>query len=142
MTLQAIKPVDKIWKDGKLIPWAEGNVHLITHALHYGYGAFEGIRAYRTHDNRTAIFRLDAHLRRFSDSAKILMIPNEYSAKQLEAACHDTLRVNKMTEGYLRPLIFVGEGALGFGAMDNPTCVAVLAWDWGAYLGSDGVANG
>src|SRR5262245_23856628 len=125
--------------DGRLIPWQSATVHLLTHALHYGYGAFEGMRAYQTKDGRSAIFRLDAHLRRLYDSARILMIPIPYSQEALAEACKETLRANRLEEGYLRPLVFVGAGALGFGVMENPTNVGILTFRWGAYLGAEGI---
>jgi branched-chain amino acid aminotransferase len=137
-----IEPLESIWLNGKLIPWKEATVHLIAHVLHYGYGAFEGLRAYETVDGRSAIFRLDAHLRRLADSMKILHVPMPYNAAQLTEACTAVMRANKLKEAYLRPMAYVGPGALGFGALENPTHVAVLMWEWGAYLGAEGIKNG
>ena len=142
MAQQDIVPLENIWLDGKLVPWKDATVHLIAHVLHYGYGAFEGIRSYKTADGRAAIFRLDAHLRRLADSMKILHVPMPYTTEQLTAACADVLRANKLQEAYLRPLAYVGPGALGFGSMGNPTNVAVLMWEWGAYLGAEGMQHG
>ena len=142
MTQQAIEPLTSIWMDGRLVPWESAQVHLLTHALHYGYGAFEGMRCYQTVDGRSAIFRLDLHLRRLFDSAKILMIPMPFPAARLAEACRETLAANSLAEAYLRPLVFVGAGALGFGVMENPTNVAILAWRWGAYLGEEGMKRG
>jgi branched-chain amino acid aminotransferase len=117
---------DKIWLDGKFINWDEANVHIMTHALHYGLGVFEGIRAYKTHDGRLAVFRLKEHVRRFFDSAHILL----------------RLQKDRFANGaYLRPIAFMGHGAMGLGAV-NPTRVAVTAWDWGAYLGDKGIRDG
>lgn len=135
---------DKIWLDGKLIKWDEGNVHLMTHALHYGLGVFEGIRAYRTHDGRLAIFRLREHMQRLLDSAHILLLRVPYSLDQLCEACIETVRTqqDRFQNGcYLRPIAFMGDGAMGLGAV-NPTRVAVAAWDWGAYLGDQGMREG
>ncbi len=135
---------ESIWLDGQLVPWRDGNVHVMTHALHYGFGVFEGIRAYRTHDGRLAIFRLQEHIRRLFDSAHILMLDIPFSAAQLEEACIETVRQQKhlFSNGcYLRPVAFMGDGAMGLGAK-NPTRVAVAAWDWGAYLGDVGLREG
>lgn len=138
----AIEPLEWIWLNGALVPWRDATVHLITHALHYGFGAFEGIRSYETTGGRSAVFRLDAHVRRLFDSAKILTIPVPYRQEQVHQACLETLRENRLKEGYIRPLLFVGPGALGFGALDNPTHLAILTWRWGAYLGDEGVRRG
>jgi branched-chain amino acid aminotransferase len=139
---QNIVPLDSIWLDGRLVPWQDATVHLIAHVLHYGYGAFEGIRSYATDDGRSAVFRLDAHLRRLGDSMKILQVPMPYGADELARACAELIKRNAKKEAYLRPMAYVGEGALGFGAMENPTHVAVLMWEWGAYLGAEGMKHG
>jgi branched-chain amino acid aminotransferase len=135
---------DKVWMDGKLIPWAEANVHVMTHALHYGLGVFEGIRAYKTKDGRLAIFRLREHIRRFMDSAHIIMLNLPYTEEALMEACLSVLREQRerfANGAYLRPIAFMGDGAMGLGAV-NPTRVAITAWDWGAYLGEKGVRDG
>ena len=137
-----IVPLDSIWLNGKLVPWKDATVHLIAHVMHYGYGAFEGIRSYQTVDGRSAVFRLDAHLRRLHDSMKILQVPMPYSIEELQVACLETIKRNGLKEAYLRPMAYVGAGALGFGTMTNPTQVAVLEWAWGAYLGDEGMKNG
>jgi branched-chain amino acid aminotransferase len=139
---QDIDPLDAIWLDGSLVPWKAATIHVIAHVLHYGYGAFEGIRCYETADGRSAIFRLDAHLRRLADSMKILHVPLPYGRDELTKACTDVIERNQRKEAYLRPMAFVGAGALGFGAMENPTHVAVLMWEWGAYLGDEGIKHG
>lgn len=142
MAQQDIVPLDTIWLNGKLVPWKDATVHLIAHVMHYGYGAFEGIRSYRTHDGRSAVFKLEAHIRRLHDSMKILQVPMPYDQAALVQACLDVIRSNGLDEAYLRPMAFVGEGALGFGALSNPTQVGVLMWEWGAYLGAEGMAKG
>lgn len=142
MAPQDIEPLETIWLNGRLVPWKEATVHLIAHVLHYGYGAFEGIRCYETADGRSAIFRLAPHLRRLADSMKILHVPMPYGAEELTQACADVIRTNRRKEAYLRPMAYVGPGALGFGAMENPTHVAVLMWEWGAYLGAEGIRHG
>lgn len=135
---------DQIWLDGRLINWDEGQVHVMTHALHYGLGVFEGIRAYRTHDGRLAVFRLREHIERLFDSAHICMMKLPYTVEQLMEACLELLRKQKdqfANGAYLRPIAFMGDGAMGLGAI-NPTRVAVTAWDWGAYLGDRGLREG
>ncbi len=135
---------EQIWLDGRLMKWDEGHVHLMTHALHYGLGVFEGIRAYKTHDGRLAIFRLREHIRRLLDSAHIIMLKIPYTEDELVDACVDLLRAQKSqfaNGAYLRPLAFMGDGAMGLGAV-NPTRTAVTAWDWGAYLGDKGIKEG
>jgi branched-chain amino acid aminotransferase len=142
MATQDIEPLDVIWHNGEFVPWKDATVHLIAHVLHYGYGAFEGVRSYVTADGRSAIFRLDAHLRRLFDSMKILHVPMPYDARQFAEACTEIIRRNKRQEAYMRPMAYVGPGALGFGALDNPTHVAVVMWEWGAYLGAEGMKHG
>ncbi|HZH78255.1 MAG TPA: branched-chain amino acid transaminase [Archangium sp.] len=135
---------DQIWLDGKLVKWDDGHVHVMTHALHYGLGVFEGIRAYRTHDGRLAVFRLREHIERLLDSAHICMMKLPYTVEQLMEACLELLRKQKdlfANGAYLRPIAFMGDGAMGLGAL-NPTRVAVTAWDWGAYLGDKGIREG
>ncbi|MBX5484745.1 MAG: branched-chain amino acid transaminase [Myxococcaceae bacterium] len=143
-TSPAVLKSDKIWLDGKMVAWDDGHVHLMTHALHYGLGVFEGIRAYKTHDGRLAVFRLRDHMRRFLDSAHILMLKIPYTLDELCDACVEVIRQQKdrFANGcYLRPIAFMGDGAMGLGAV-NPTRVAIAAWDWGAYLGDKGIKEG
>jgi branched-chain amino acid aminotransferase len=140
-TSVSVKKTDKIWLDGKFVPWNDANVHLMTHSLHYGLGVFEGIRAYKTADGRTAVFRLRDHIHRLFESAHILLLEIPFSEEQLVSTCVETLRINRMDLGYLRPIAFMGDGAMGLGAI-NPTRVAVSLWDWGAYLGEEGLRNG
>jgi len=132
----------KIWLDGKMIPWDEAKVHVLTHGLHYGTGYFEGIRCYALSDGRSAVFRLDDHIRRFSDSGRILGFALPYSPEQIRQAILETIRVNGLKECYIRPLAFVGEGEMGLYAPENPIHVMIAAWPWGAYLGDDGIKNG
>jgi branched-chain amino acid aminotransferase len=143
-TSASVLRANTIWLDGKFVPWQESNVHLMTHALHYGFGAFEGIRAYRTHDGKLAIFRLQEHIQRLFDSAKILMLDMPFTESQVVDACIEIIRKQRdlFEKGcYLRPVAFMGDGAMGLGAK-NPTRVAVAAWDWGAYLGDAGIRDG
>src|SRR5215472_3995339 len=113
---------DQIWIDGKFVKWDEGQVHVMTHALHYGLGAFEGIRAYKTHDGRLAVFRLQDHIRRLFESAQIIQLKIPYSEAQIVDACLELLRSQKdhfANGAYLRPIVFMGDGAMGLGAV-NP----------------------
>jgi len=137
-----VEKMDKIWMDGKLIPWGEANVHILTHTLHYGLGAFEGIRCYKTHDGKSAIFRLREHIDRLFDSAHIGDLQIPYSKKEIAEACKETLRANQLKEGYIRPLIFIGEGVMGVHPGKNPIRVAIITWPWGAYLGEEALEKG
>lgn len=132
----------KIWLDGEMVHWEKAKVHVLTHALHYGTGYFEGIRCYLLEDGRSAVFRLDDHIRRFFDSGKILGFPIPYTAEQVRQAILDIIRVNGLKECYIRPLAFVGSGEMGLYAPDNPIQVMIAAWPWGAYLGEEGIRNG
>lgn len=143
-TSSSVLRADQIWIDGKFVKWDEGHMHVMTHALHYGLGVFEGIRAYRTHDGRLAVFRLKEHIQRLMDSAHICLMKMPYTAEQLEEACLELLRKQRdlfSNGAYLRPIAFMGDGAMGLGAV-NPTRAVITAWDWGAYLGEKGIRDG
>ena len=133
---------EEIWLDGKFVKWSDANIHILTHTLHYGLGVFEGIRCYAGADGRSAIFRLPEHIRRLFDSAKINLIEIPFSREELEAVTLESLRRNDLTEGYIRPLVFIGDGAMGLHPGDNPVRVAVIAWEWGKYLGDEGITKG
>jgi len=133
---------EEIWLDGKFVEWSDANVHILTHTLHYGLGVFEGIRCYAGSDGRSAVFRLPEHIRRLFDSAKINLMKIPYSQAELEEATLESLRRNHLAEGYIRPLVFIGDGAMGLHPGDNAVRVAVIAWEWGKYLGDEGVAKG
>ncbi len=133
---------EKIWLDGELVPWDEARVHVLTHTLHYGLGVFEGIRCYATEDGRSAVFRLPEHIRRLFDSAHINLLDIPFSQAEIRNAVIECLRANGLKAGYIRPLVFVGDGAMGLNPADNPVRVAVIAYPWGKYLGEDGVENG
>ena len=130
-----------IWWNGKLVPYADAKTHVLSHALHYGTGVFEGIRAYRTAQG-LAIFRLKEHLERFLHSAKAYKIPMTHSVEALTEACRAVVKDNGLSECYLRPLAFVGHGPMGVYARANPTEVVIAAYPWGAYLGVDAVEKG
>jgi len=132
----------KIWMDGALVAWDEARVHVLTHTLHYGLGVFEGIRCYRTADGRSAVFRLPEHVRRLFESAHINMLRVPFSRDEIADAILETLRANELAEGYIRPLVFVGHGAMGLNPADNPIRVAIVAYAWGKYLGEEGIERG
>lgn len=137
-----VEKLDKIWLDGELIDWDSANVHLLTHSLHYGLGAFEGIRAYKRADGRSYVFRLQEHVDRLYDTCRLVMIKPNMSKEDVFRGCLDALRANKLSEGYLRPLVFMGEGAMGIYAPNNRIRTAIIAWKWGAYLGEEALKSG
>ena len=130
-----------IWFDGEELPWRDARVHVLTHTLHYGMGIFEGIRAYST-ENGPAIFRLQEHVKRFFNSAHILGMPLPFDAASIEQACRDAVSNNGLDSAYIRPVGFYGSEGMGLRADGLKTHVAVAAWEWGAYLGSDGLEKG
>ncbi|MGB6409829.1 MAG: branched-chain amino acid transaminase [Candidatus Deferrimicrobiaceae bacterium] len=132
----------KIWMDGKFVDWEAAQVHVLSHTLHYGVGVFEGIRCYRTHDGGSAIFRLKEHVDRLFASAHIVLLKIPFSRKEICQAIRQTLTTNDLTEGYIRPIVFIGEGDMGLFVKTNPIRVAVAAWSWGAYLGEEGIKKG
>jgi len=138
-----VDPGRKFWRDGELVDWSEqGFTSLLTHTLHYGVGAFEGIRAYRRADGNTYVFRLREHIERLYDSCRLVMIDPIVTIEQTMQGCIDVLRSNGMDDGYIRPMVFLGPGAMGILPLQNPVVTFVVAWSWGAYLGTDGLENG
>jgi len=133
---------EKIWLDGQFVDWSDAKIHILTHTLHYGLGVFEGIRCYQAADGRSAVFRLGDHIRRLFDSARINLIEIPFDRKEIEEASLETLRRNHLEDGYIRPIAFIGEGAMGLNPGSNPIRVAVIAWPWGKYLGEEGMENG
>jgi len=138
----AIKKVDSIWVDGSLIPWDSATDHVLAHTMHYGVGVFEGIRAYQRSDGKSHVFRLREHVERLLDSAAICTMECPYTRDQLMQACLDVVKTNKMGSCYLRPLIYLGYGALGLGSLESPVRTMVACYEWGAYLGDDGLKKG
>ncbi|MEJ2683439.1 MAG: branched-chain amino acid transaminase [Candidatus Sulfobium sp.] len=136
-----IEKTDKIWMDGRFVSWDDANVHVLTHTLHYGLGVFEGIRCYDT-SKGSAIFRLDEHVKRLFDSAHIFRIKIPFSQEEIKAVVVETVKVNRLKECYIRPLVFIGNGSMGVNPEGNPVGVAIAAWPWGAYLGAEGITNG
>jgi len=131
----------KIWMDGQLVEWRDAKIHVLSHTLHYGCGAFEGVRAYNT-VNGTAIFRLREHTERLFNSAKILRMKIPFSQEQVMQAQREVVRANKLESCYLRPLTWIGDKKLGVSPKGNDIHVMVAAWAWGAYLGEDGMTRG
>ena len=136
-----IPEMDTIWMDGRLVPWADAKIHVLTHALHYGSGVFEGIRAYKT-DRGAGVLRLEEHLKRLIRSAKLYYMPVPYSVEELYDATFEVLESNKLDAGYIRPLIFRGYGEMGLNPMDAPVQAVIAAWPWGTYLGEEGIKHG
>jgi branched-chain amino acid aminotransferase len=136
-----LKPLRWIWMDGKLVPWDDAQVHVLTHGLHYGYAVFEGIRCHRT-DRGSAVFRLDEHLVRFLESARIYRMKMPFDLATLRRATLDLVAANGVIEAYLRPIAFSGYGQMGLDPTQSTTRVAIGMWEWGAYLGAAGVENG
>jgi branched-chain amino acid aminotransferase len=132
-----------IWQNGQIIPWDQATVHVMAHALHYGSSVFEGIRVYKTPDG-PAVFRLTDHMHRFYDSAKIYRMPIGYEVDELIEVCKEIVRANELFYGaYIRPIAFRGLGEAGLAPKpDHKVDVAIAAWEWGAYLGKDGLENG
>ncbi|HKP19878.1 MAG TPA: branched-chain amino acid transaminase [Thermoleophilaceae bacterium] len=132
---------DLIWLNGEFVAWEDAKVHVLTHALHYGTGVFEGIRAYET-PNGTAIFRNQDHLDRLEKSAKLYYMELPYSLEQLREVTHELIARNGFKSCYIRPLVWRGYGPMGLNPLDNPVEAMVAVWEWGAYLGEEGKTNG
>lgn len=132
---------EKIWMDGKFINWDDAKVHILTHTLHYGLGIFEGIRCYNT-PKGPAIFKLDEHVKRLFQSAKIFLIDIPFTEEEIKKAIIATVKVNKLKECYIRPIVYIGYGAMGLYPKGNPINVAIAAWPWGAYLGEESIEKG
>jgi branched-chain amino acid aminotransferase len=132
---------EKIWMDGKFVDWDKAGIHVLTHSLHYGLAVFEGIRCYKT-DKGPAIFRLDEHVDRLFNSAHIFLMDLPFSKSEIRDAIIGTVRVNRMKECYIRPLVYIGYGAMGLYPKENPVNVSIAVWPWGAYLGDTGLTEG
>jgi len=136
-----IEASEKIWMDGKLVPWDEAKIHVLTHSLHYGSGVFEGIRAYETKKG-PAVFRLTDHIARLYRSAKIYTIEIPYTPEELIDATKETVRASGLPACYIRPLVYLGYGEMGLNPLLSPVNVSIAVWPWGAYLGDEGVTHG
>jgi len=133
--------VDTIWMDGEFVDWEDAQIHVLTHALHYGTGVFEGVRAYET-ENGTAIFRWDEHLDRLYNSCKPYDLDVGHDREELTEATERLVREQELGSCYIRPIVFYGYDSLGVSPGDNPTRTAIAAWPWGTYLGDDALENG
>jgi branched-chain amino acid aminotransferase len=136
-----IQPVAKVWRNGQLVEWANATVHVLSHALHYGTGVFEGIRCYET-ARGPAMFRAHDHLERMKRSAAIFLMEIPYSTETLVEAARELIRVNELRACYVRPIAFRGYGEMGVNPEHNPVEVFVAVWPWGAYLGDDALRHG
>ncbi len=131
----------KIWMDGELVDWANANIHIMSHVVHYGSGVFEGIRCYDTPDG-PKVFRLEEHIRRLFESAKIYRMEIPFSQEEIVEAVLETVRSNKLKSCYIRPLVYRGLGGIGVNPQTCSVNVAIAVWSWGTYLGEDAMENG
>ncbi len=136
-----IPEVEKIWMNGELVDWQDARVHLLTHALHYGTGVFEGIRAYDT-SKGTHVFRLTDHMRRLHKSGRLYLMEVPYSVEELVEATKEVIRANGLDSCYIRPIAYRGYGEMGLCPLDAPIDVAIAVWPWGTYLGDEGIEHG
>jgi branched-chain amino acid aminotransferase len=139
--MSGLKPSAKIWHNGELIPWDDAKIHVCSHVVHYASAVFEGIRCYDT-EKGPAVFRLDDHVRRLHDSARIYRMPMEYSADALEEACLETIRANEMESCYIRPIVLRGYHSLGVNPLPCPVETYIAVWEWGKYLGPEALEQG
>ena len=137
----AMQESEKIWMNGELVDWHEAKIHVLSHALHYGSGVFEGIRAYAT-DRGPAVFRLREHLERLRRSGEVYFLELPYSTDELRAAVHETLAANELETCYVRPIVFRGYGEMGINPLNCPVDVVIAVWPWGAYLGEEALEHG
>jgi branched-chain amino acid aminotransferase len=136
-----ITEAEKIWKDGALVDWADANVHVLSHAVHYGSGVFEGIRAYAT-ERGPAVWHLDEHLKRLFRSAKLYHMDMPYSVEAITDAVREVITANGLDACYIRPIVLRGYGEMGVNPLNAPVNVFIATWPWGAYLGEDALENG
>ncbi|CAB4595548.1 unannotated protein [freshwater metagenome] len=136
-----ITPTAKIWMNGSLVDWADAQIHILTHTLHYGMGVFEGVRAYET-PNGPAVFRLTEHMARLHNSAKIMGMDMPYSVDELVAATKAVVHASGLPSAYIRPIAYYGYGEMGLNTLPCSVDVAIACWPWGAYLGEDALSKG
>ncbi|HAR45908.1 MAG: branched chain amino acid aminotransferase [Nitrospirae bacterium GWC2_57_13] len=136
-----LQATEKIWMNGKLVAWDDARVHVLTHSLHYGTGVFEGIRCYKA-EAGSAVFRLREHVERLFDSAHICQLDIPYTPEAVTEAILETIRVNKIEACYIRPIAYIGYGAMGIFPKENPVELVIAVWPWGSYLGDEGLKNG
>ncbi len=136
-----MEPTDLIWMNGDFVAWEDAKIHVLTHGLHYGTGVFEGVRCYET-ERGPAVFRNAEHAERLLRSAELYYMPVRYSVEELRAATRDLVARNGLSSCYIRPLVYRGYGSMGLNPMEAPVDVAIAAWEWGTYLGEEGMRNG
>jgi branched-chain amino acid aminotransferase len=136
-----VNTADQIWLNGEFVAWEDAKVHVLTHAIHYGTGVFEGVRAYET-ERGTAIFRHQDHLDRLENSAKLYYMDLPYPKEQIREATHELIASSGFKSCYIRPLVYRGYGPMGLNPLENPVEAMVAVWEWGAYLGEEGQRNG
>jgi branched-chain amino acid aminotransferase len=136
-----ITPTAKIWMDGEFVDWADATIHVLNPTLHYGWGVFEGIRAYAT-ERGPAVFRLTEHIERLFRSAKIYMMEPEFTVEEIVAAVKETVRINEISSCYIRPLFYLGYGEMGLNPLPSATKASIAVWPWGAYLGEEAAEKG
>src|SRR5664280_1074219 len=136
-----ITPTKKIWMDGELVDWADANIHILNPTLHYGWGVFEGVRAYAT-ERGPAVFRLTEHIQRLFRSAHIYLMEPDWTVEQIVEATKETVRVNDVESCYIRPLFYLGYGEMGLNPLPSKTKAAIAVWPWGAYLGDEATQHG
>ena len=131
----------KIWMDGEMVDWHDATIHILTPTLHYGWGVFEGIRAYET-PKGAAVFQHRAHMERLHRSARILQMDVPYSVDELMDATRELIRTNDLPSCYIRPLVYLGYGEMGLNPLPSKVSVSIAVWPWGTYLGDEGILNG
>jgi branched-chain amino acid aminotransferase len=131
--------VEFIWMNGEFMPWDEAKVHVLSHAIHYGSGVFEGVRFYETEDGRTAVFRMQDHTKRFFYSANVLQMKFPYTEEQINEVTLEIIRKNKVKKGYIRPLAIYGYGKMGLNPHGAKIDVAIAVWPWESYLGEESI---
>jgi len=139
--LVALQPSKSIWFNGRLIPWDEARIHVLSHVVHYGSSVFEGIRCYEQ-PSGSAVFRLKDHVRRLFDSARIYRMELRWTPEQMVEACLETVRANRLNSCYIRPVVYRGFGSMGVNPLPCPVEAVIAAWEWGAYLGDEALQNG
>ena len=141
--MAGVSKTDWVWMDGEFVPWEDATVHILTHTLHYGFGVFEGTRAYQRSDGGTSVFRLDDHLGRLVNSAHIMQLEMEHGREELREATLELVSRNRLQSCYVRHLVYIGQGTMGLYPGDEPAVrSSITTWPWGAYLGEEGLAQG
>jgi branched-chain amino acid aminotransferase len=136
-----VEPTDLIWMNGEFVAWEDATVHVLTHGLHYGTGVFEGVRCYET-ERGPAVFRNAEHVERLLKSAELYYMPVPYAAEELRAATRELVARNGLSSCYIRPLVYRGYGSMGLNPLEAPVHVTIACWEWGTYLGDEGMRHG